>query len=300
MSTIPTQNIYDNPAFFAAYSQLPRSQHGLAGAPEWPTLRRMVRDVQGLRVLDLGCGYGWFCRWARDHGAKSVHGIDVSERMLARAREFDEEEDQKNEKSGCCTISYERADLDLVRLPDGGVFDLVYSNLALHYLSDLPRLVDQIYATLAPRGRFVFSVEHPINTAPTVEHFWRRADNGEFFDPEAKNPNPNEEKAAVPAIWQLNAYSREGLRTTKWLVDDGVRKYHRTIETYVSLLLQRGFELTELVEWAPGEELFAKKSSVGGALRTAAVFACCGEEEGEWGDLIYSMCNVHSEDSVFK
>jgi len=25
----------------------------------------MVPDLRGRRVLDLGCGYGWFCRWAR-------------------------------------------------------------------------------------------------------------------------------------------------------------------------------------------------------------------------------------------
>ena len=34
------QNIYDDPAFFAGYSRLPRSREGLAGAPEWPALRR--------------------------------------------------------------------------------------------------------------------------------------------------------------------------------------------------------------------------------------------------------------------
>lgn len=67
------QNIYDDSAFFSAYGTLPRSQHGLSAAPEWPELRRMVidsklplansaRSLEGHRVLDLGCGYGWFAR----------------------------------------------------------------------------------------------------------------------------------------------------------------------------------------------------------------------------------------------
>src|SRR5205085_9964966 len=80
-----TQNIYDDAGFFAGYSALPRSIHGLDGAPEWPTLRALLPDLNGLRVLDLGCGFGWFCRYARGAGAASVTGYDVSERMLARA-----------------------------------------------------------------------------------------------------------------------------------------------------------------------------------------------------------------------
>ncbi len=80
------QNIYDNDEFFAGYARLPRSVAGLDGAPEWPALRALLPDLRGCRVLDLGCGYGWFCRWAREAGAAAVLGIDVSEKMLARAR----------------------------------------------------------------------------------------------------------------------------------------------------------------------------------------------------------------------
>jgi 2-polyprenyl-3-methyl-5-hydroxy-6-metoxy-1,4-benzoquinol methylase len=64
-----TQNIYDNPDFFEGYSQLSRSVRGLAGAPEWPALRTLLPDLHNLRVVDLGCGFGWFCRWARENGA---------------------------------------------------------------------------------------------------------------------------------------------------------------------------------------------------------------------------------------
>ncbi len=64
-----TQNIYDDPAFFEGYSRLNRSIHGLDGAPEWPALRALLPDLHGRRVLDLGCGYGWFSRWAAGQGA---------------------------------------------------------------------------------------------------------------------------------------------------------------------------------------------------------------------------------------
>src|SRR5213082_1236943 len=117
------QNIYDDPDFYAGYSQLPRSVEGLDGAPEWPALRALLPELRGRKVLDLGCGYGWFCRWAREQGAIEVLGIELSEKMLARARA------DTNDPA----ITYRQADMESVALP-GEVFDLVYSSLALHYI----------------------------------------------------------------------------------------------------------------------------------------------------------------------
>ena len=44
---------YDNPGFFAGYSQLPRQVQGLGGAPEWPAVRAMLPDLAGKRVADF-------------------------------------------------------------------------------------------------------------------------------------------------------------------------------------------------------------------------------------------------------
>src|ERR1019366_313951 len=125
-----TQNIYDNPAFFAGYSQLGRSINGLDGAAEWPALRAMLPDPRGLGIVDLGCGFGWFCRWARQLGASHVLGLDVSEKMLERARA----------ETSDAAIRYARADLERFDLP-AGTFGLAYSSLALHYIEHLDRLL---------------------------------------------------------------------------------------------------------------------------------------------------------------
>lgn len=53
------QNKYDDDAFFEKYAQMERSQKGLSGAGEWPTLKKMLPDFHNKKVLDLGCGYGW-------------------------------------------------------------------------------------------------------------------------------------------------------------------------------------------------------------------------------------------------
>ena len=66
------ENPYDNPEFFEKYSQMDRSKKGLSGAGEWAALKELLPDFSGKRVLDLGCGYGWHCAYAAEHGAVSV------------------------------------------------------------------------------------------------------------------------------------------------------------------------------------------------------------------------------------
>ena len=214
-----TQNIYDDPNFFQAYGQLPRSMQGLDAAPEFPALRALLPDLSGLDVLDLGCGYGWFCRFARSHGAGRVTGIDVSELMLARARSMTND----------AAISYARHDMETIKLTPKA-FGLVYSSLALHYVHNLEGLLGEVRSALIPGGRLVFSVEHPIVTAP-LEPGWI-------------------DEVAGRKSWPVNGYLHEGERSTDWLAK-GVIKQHRTIATYVGLLLRQGFRLTNLAEWGP-------------------------------------------------
>jgi len=140
-----TQNIYDDAGFFEGYSRLPRSLHGLDGAAEWASLRALLPAMSGLRVLDLGCGFGWFCRWAREQGATRVLGVDVSERMLTRA--IAETHDP--------AITYVKVDLENFEAPADD-FDLAFSALAFHYIENLAALLATAHAALAPGGRLVF------------------------------------------------------------------------------------------------------------------------------------------------
>lgn len=219
-----TQNIYDNPEFFQVYSQMRRSVEGLGGAAEWPVLRALLPDVRGKRILDLGCGFGWFARWAREQGAGRILAIDVSEKMLERAREMTSDNG----------VLYQRADLEDVELPASS-FDLVFSSLALHYLENLERLLHAVHAALVPEGWFVFSTEHPVYTAPRRQGWV--------------------EYEGQPG-WVLNSYLTEGARSTDWLMK-GVIKQHRTIGTLFRLLREAGFTMTHLEEWGPAAEQVA-------------------------------------------
>ena len=81
------QNKYDDHGFFEKYSQMPRSTGGLKEAGEWPALRAMLPDLQDKRVLDLGCGFGWHCRYAREQGGTVCSGCgSLGEYVRARKR----------------------------------------------------------------------------------------------------------------------------------------------------------------------------------------------------------------------
>lgn len=218
-----TQNIYDDPDFFEAYGRLNRSVQGLDGAPEWPALRALLPDLCCLRVLDLGCGYGWFCRWAAQQGAAAVEGVDVSVRMLERAQAM------TRPSSRHAVIAWRRASLEMFEPPEAA-FDVVFSSLAFHYVEHLAALLRAIHRTLVPGGRLVFSIEHPIYMAPRDPDFILDDDNNES--------------------WLLDSYQMEGPRVTNWLAD-GVIKQHRTLGTLVNTLIDCGFTLSRLIEWGP-------------------------------------------------
>lgn len=64
-----------------------RSVKGLDGAGEWPLFQALLPELVNKRVLDLGCGFGWHCRYAREQKAHPVIGVDISEKMLQITRE---------------------------------------------------------------------------------------------------------------------------------------------------------------------------------------------------------------------
>ena len=124
------ENKYDDNIFFQKYSQMSRSQQGLAGAGEWETLRKLLPDFKDKRVLDLGCGYGWHCIYAMEHGASSVVGVDISHKMLEVAKE----------KTHFPQVEYKCCAIEDVEFPEES-FDVILSSLAFHYVADYEILV---------------------------------------------------------------------------------------------------------------------------------------------------------------
>lgn len=151
-------NQYDDPSFFQAYNEMPRSQKGLMAAGEWPQFVSMLPDLKDKTILDLGCGYGWHCMYAAKQNARHVVGIDASHRMI----------DQAIKIHSHPNIVYQVCDLTKYAYPIEQ-FDVVISNLVLHYIEDLDVIYQNIYRTLKSSGIFVMNIEHPTFTAVSMK-----------------------------------------------------------------------------------------------------------------------------------
>lgn len=218
------ENKYDSDSFFKKYSEMSRSQQGLKGAGEWSELQKVLPDFQGKRVLDLGCGYGWHCLYAAQNGAKYVLGTDISAKMLETAREKNSHE----------RIEYRRCAMEDLELPDHS-FDVVLSSLAFHYVKEFQPVVKKISRVLSPGGFFVFSAEHPVFTAHGTQD-WYYDEQGEILH------------------FPVDNYYFEGKRDAVFL-GEPVTKYHRTLTTYLNTLLENGFELLNIIEPQPPEDM---------------------------------------------
>ncbi|MEU8222588.1 class I SAM-dependent methyltransferase [Kribbella sp. NPDC048915] len=202
--------LYDDPAFLDGYRRLRRSGRALNEPLEIPAMTAALPPVAGARVVDLGCGEGDLAVRLAEAGAVDVLAVDASERMLAAAHPHPR-------------VRYRRADFADFDVPHESV-ELVVSSLALHYVEDFDDLVARVARWLVPGGAFVFTIEHPMVTAPVV---------------------------AADCV--VDDYADEGRRERTWFVA-GVVKYHRTIGTVVTTLRRHGLWVERLDEPVPTAE----------------------------------------------
>ncbi len=218
------KNEYDDERFFEAYANMARSREGLRAAGEWHQLKPLFPPLEGKRVLDLGCGYGWHCKFAAEQGAAQVLGIDLSRRMIEAA----------NLRSSGEGIEYRVCGIEAYEYPENA-WDCVVSNLALHYIEPLERIFQKVHGTLKPDGIFLFNIEHPVFTAG-VGQDWVYASDG------------------TPKYWPVDDYFLPGERHTHFLGCDVVKQHH-TMTQILMGLLKSGFELQAVEEAEPPQEM---------------------------------------------
>jgi ubiquinone/menaquinone biosynthesis C-methylase UbiE len=183
---------------------------------------RMLGDLQGLDVLDLACGEGFYTRCIAAAGAGKVVGVDISQEMIALAEEIELQKQQG--------ISYHCA--DVASLPDLGSFDVVSAAYLLHYAPDvdaLQSMCKRIAAHLKPGGRLVSINENPQQTAADMAGYTQYGFN----------------KTLTPPL-QDEALLTYAMVSGRQMIRFDVHYYTR--ETYERVLQQAGFSN---ISWVP-------------------------------------------------
>ena len=216
---------YNDQKFFNRYMERRYRAESPNRLIEKPATLDLLGDVMGKKILDLGCGDASLAHDLIESGCLSYKGVEGSTNMYEKAL--------INLKNTIGTIDF--SNLEEYDFPNS-TYDIVVSQLVLHYIEDFQQISKRIYSTLKEGGRLVFSVQHPLTTAFMEEQHGK----------------------GKRSSWIVDDYFYSGKRTEAWIGEDVV-KYHRTIEEYFMMLQQSGFVIEKLREPKPNEEDFMNK-----------------------------------------
>lgn len=228
------QNIFDNKEFFEEYKKLGETDNNYNDLLEQPAMKKMLPDLKGKTILDIGCGFGNNCSEFLKAGAVNVVGIDLSDKMLSVARSINCHKD----------IEYMQMDMSEISKLNKK-FDFVYSSLAFHYAENFEKLSSDIFNLLNENGELLFSQEHPFVTAS------KNGNGGYYLYDDCENAT----------AFVVSDYSYAGKRSGKWFVD-GVENYHRTFADIVNSLCKSGFTIKEICEPLPSEYAVEKRNGL--------------------------------------
>jgi 2-polyprenyl-3-methyl-5-hydroxy-6-metoxy-1,4-benzoquinol methylase len=197
-----------------------------------PALLAACQPLAGRRILDLGCGQGFFSRELARHGAQ-VTAIDLSERLLQLARR---REDQEG-RLGIEYLQLNAADIASHLPPEG--FDIVVACMSLQDMADVSGVLRGAFSLVHPTGRMIFSVPHPATDMAFRE--WERDETGRKL------------------CLKVDRYFETGPALCQWTM--ARLKYHwstpywrYTLGEWTTLVINAGFVIDRLHEPRPTAE----------------------------------------------
>lgn len=205
-----------------------------------PALKQMVGSVKGKRVLDIGCGEGYFSRFFAKIGAEVV-GIDLSEALIKAA-----EEEEERHPLG---VKYLAADAANLHMLDSEIFDVAYCHMAIGDIPDYESAIAEVSRVLKTRGRFVIVMAHPCFSIRTL-------DGKAISDWET---SLREDGSKEYLYYWVADYLRTHSYAWEWKHDRLSSSFvtvgfHRTISDYVNALIKHGLIVTSFDEPKPLEK----------------------------------------------
>ena len=180
----------------------------------------LLPELNGVRILDAGCGSGWYAEQLLARGAL-VDGVDASAAMVEYARRRLEATAPSKAK-----LSLQVADLAGTLPFDDATFDGIVSPLVLHYMEDWRPTLREMRRVLKPSGWLLFSTHHP---------------------------------AADAVLFETKNYPATEHVVDHWDWCGDVEFYRRSLTEVIASVIESGFVIDQLVEPVPTEEFRALK-----------------------------------------
>ena len=183
------------------------------GYIEIPAIKKIIGNVKGKKILDVGCSIGVHSKIFKNKGAK-VYGIDISEEMIKIAK--------TNVHDGNFKVA------DMTSLPfENGVFDIVFYGLSIHYVKNIDIVLKEAYRVLKKDGRLIISTHNPCTTGQKRITF----DGKKIFVMNNYFDTTKEQWEMVPGML--------------------IKNYTRTIGELFNPIINAGFLITHITEPKP-------------------------------------------------
>ena len=201
-----------------------------------PAFFSMLGSIEGMRIIDIGCGEGYNTRKLAERGA-SVVGVDISEKLIEAASEL-----EAKQQLG---IEYHQISGDDLSMFADKSFDAVVSTMALMDFGNLASCVAEAWRVLKDEGFFQFSVLHPCVNVSTFRWINNEKNKreviefGNYFNVEPVIPAGDIDQ------WWFSSMPEE---KRKQYGKFKVPRFYRTISEYVNTLIGAGFEILQMVE----------------------------------------------------
>lgn len=213
-----------------AYEEFNNSPDSYSYNIEWPTIKEMLPELIGKKILDVGCGTGIFTFLLEEYKPTKIVGLDLSEAMIDIAKKKAE---QRNSKA-----SFILGDATFTDQYVNGKFDLIFSSTTTHYIENLDVFFDNLGKCMEDTGSMILSIINPIYSA--------------MYPIEHGNTFPDDEE------WQLR-YLDKAVRSyiQPWIeyndkYDNQLSKsFHYLFSDYMNAITKAGLRICQIEEPMP-------------------------------------------------